>query len=194
MSKIRKLFATGSALMLLAACGQGDGRNGSSDSPATGRPTDASDRSDQSQTDRMTVLVEFATCMRAQGIDYPDPQLGQGGTITMGAGPSQQRGPELDAAMAECDPILENGLGDGLQQDPDEQRRQLENMLAFAKCMRAHGVDYPDPRIVDGRPSSGVGNFEGDPRKFEEAMTACNSGPGGPVIVGEPSDGTSSGR
>jgi hypothetical protein len=49
--------------------------------------------------------------------------------------------------------------------DPQQQR------IAWAKCMREHGVDVPDPR-----PSQGL-SLPGDPAdpKTSAAMTACQS-------------------
>ena len=51
-------------------------------------------------------------------------------------------------------------------------------MLAFAQCMRDHGVDMPDPEFDgDGRGVGGairVGGDEGlDQEDFEAAQTAC---------------------
>ena len=60
----------------------------------------------------------------------------------------------------------------------EERQKFQETMLEFAKCMREHGVDMPDPDIGEG----GRGVFRAGPGKqpgaeaskpFEEAEKAC---------------------
>ena len=54
--------------------------------------------------------------------------------------------------------------------DPDAAR------LAFAECMREHGVDMPDPETASG-PGGGAfafGTRDGDPEEFEGALDACD--------------------
>ena len=181
-------FAAAFALGLSSACGSERG-----DGTASPRPDSGAARDDSAEPDdEMTVLVRFAKCMRDEGVDYPDPQRSEDGMVTFGAGPGSPPGPEMDAALAKCDPILEEGLGQGLRPDPDQVEEQLDQMLAFAKCMREQGVDWQDPTIVNGRPSMGAGDFGGDPAEMEAAMAECNNGPGGPVFMGTPgqTDGT----
>src|SRR5919197_272475 len=53
-----------------------------------------------------------------------------------------------------------------------------EAMLAFAKCMREHGIDMPDPQfgaggIVTQQGSSGDQGFDPDDPRFQAAQNAC---------------------
>jgi hypothetical protein len=55
-------------------------------------------------------------------------------------------------------------------------------MLAFAKCMREHGVDMPDPQFSSsgggGRVTIGVGGegrIDPESQSFQDAQTACES-------------------
>ena len=71
------------------------------------------------------------------------------------------------------------GTASGSGQQDDEQRAKdpEKAMLDFARCMRDHGVDMPDPRSGEG----GTFRFEGpkagtplpDESKFTEADKAC---------------------
>ena len=80
----------------------------------------------------------------------------------------------------------------GDSSDDGEVDRQ-QAMLDFAKCMREHGIDIPDPQFGDGgRVTIGLGGgpggedgpstdgpaFDPDDAKFQEAQEACG-GPGG---------------
>jgi hypothetical protein len=52
---------------------------------------------------------------------------------------------QFQAAESACKRLLPNGGGRGLQTQAQRQQRQKE-MLAFASCMRSHGVPtFPDP-------------------------------------------------
>ncbi|TDP97514.1 hypothetical protein [Labedaea rhizosphaerae] len=52
------------------------------------------------------------------------------------------------------------------QSDEDKAR-------AFAKCMREHGVDMPDPQVKDGKMTMKVNG--GDKKKLDGAQEACKS-------------------
>jgi hypothetical protein len=57
--------------------------------------------------------------------------------------------------------------------DGSEPNRPEESMLAFAQCMREHGVDMPDPQFKEG--GRGFMAVEIDPEDgdFREAEKAC---------------------
>jgi hypothetical protein len=59
--------------------------------------------------------------------------------------------------------------GGGDQGNADD----LDKIRAYAKCMREHGVDMPDPDSGGGR----AGGIKGDPNdpKIKTAMAACKS-------------------
>lgn len=154
-------------------------------------------------------MLEFADCMREQGIDMPDPSFEEGGGAVViggpaGAGdgpPSEAELEEMEAAQEACRPILEEVEGQLPEIDPEQQAEMQDRALAFAECMREHGIDMPDPDFgEDGRISQSIGGPDGggiDPgdEDFQEAQEACMEeggmeGPG--VIVGGGSVGGSS--
>ncbi len=117
--------------------------------------------------------VAFARCMRSHQVpNWPDPN-GNGvfdksklGLQQLGAS-----GSRVQAAQRACNHLLPNG-GRG----PSLARLQQAKAqgLAFARCVRSHGVPhFPDP-AVDGRipdPAT-VGIDQGSPT-FEAANQAC---------------------
>jgi hypothetical protein len=149
-----------------------------------------------SQQDREEALLKFAECMRDHGIDLPDPQTGSGGS---GLRIARPEGPDMDsdkarAARDACGKYLD----DVRQEFTPEQRAEFQDrMLAFAKCMRANGVDMPDPDFSDA-PGGGrdrIRLFAGanrDDPNFQKADKACrekafggDGGPGrGPFMIG----------
>src|SRR3954451_14473564 len=62
--------------------------------------------------------------------------------------------------------------GDGRPQGPDAKTRKA--MLAFAQCMREHGVDMPDPKFGDGERASMRAKVDGPQEKMRSAERACD--------------------
>jgi hypothetical protein len=182
-----------------------------------GRPASAGGSGSSPTPDPKTAAYRFAACMRAHGVDMPDPQTisngAGGGTVhEFKANPGSGNNPlpdpksqQFQAAQRACRSLLPNGG----QLSPQQQAQQRENALKFAQCMRAHGVDLPDPG--NGGSGSdrglsingvgiGAGNINPDDPAFKSAMNACQSvlgnvgGNGGFAIQGGgPSTGGGSG-
>jgi hypothetical protein len=85
--------------------------------------------------------LKFARCMRAHGVpNFPDPRLG-GIQIAPGDGLNPQS-PAFQAAQKACGKLLPGG-GPGVRKPT---KAQFTAALAFARCMRAHGLpNFPDP-------------------------------------------------
>lgn len=160
---------------LLAACGQGSdddgvaslGRNGATGSAASASPS----------VDPEEALQAFAECMREHGLeDFPDPQIDGNGGIEISAGdPGDFGRAELDAAMQACEHLLPEGAGPGDGEGPsaEEQAAMEDALLAYAQCMRDHGIDMPDPEFSGGGVIQQGGDFDPNDPEFEEADDAC---------------------
>jgi hypothetical protein len=129
--------------------------------------------------------LKFAQCMRAHGVDMPDPQVGSGGgmSIRIQGRVSPQTVQKAQQACKQYMPQLGGSRGPG-KLDAAAQERALK----FAKCMRDNGVDMPDPdfsgggvRIrAQGGGSRGAGQGPNpDDPTFQKALKACRSLLGG---------------
>jgi hypothetical protein len=122
--------------------------------------------------------VEYAACMRSHGVaNYPDPD-DQGVltiTITAALDPSS---PLFEKALADCQKLIPAGKA----LSPAKQQRLKTLALAFAACMRSHGVPhYPDPTFGSGgMVSQKIGRRDGDPSSplFRAGQRACHSNRG----------------
>jgi hypothetical protein len=122
-------------------------------------------------------LLAWARCMRQHGIDLPDPQLsGDGGIIQRtprGAGPEN---PKFKAAEQACRQYQPDG---GQPGRPSLQEQQ--EALAFARCMRQHGIDMSDPQVtaegIVEQPPTGVDRD--DKPRLRAAEQACRQRGGG---------------
>jgi hypothetical protein len=214
MTMVRRMAAQGLLALLVvataAACGGGDGGATDVATLGSGDQTDdttddgdaaSSDDTELTDAEREDAMLEFTDCMRDHGVDLPDPQTaegpGGGGSIAIA---NEADGPgdadAFEAANEACGDILSDVFGDAPQMSPEEEAAMRDNMLAFAECMRDHGIDMPDPEFDSGgggfsvrvgEPGAGGGGIDPSDPDFEAAQEACQSelgfedgkGPGG---------------
>jgi hypothetical protein len=165
MRFITPTLTAAAAALALAACGGG-----------------ASDPSTASGEDKaFEGALKFARCMRAEGLDFPDPERGSNGMVRIG--PSAGQGPNPDdprtrSALKTCERHLEEGGG----QAPDaaQQAKFQDAFLDYARCMRGEGVNIPDPKA--GKGGGGIVFRVGDPNapdpdspRYRAADRKCHS-------------------
>ena len=184
------------AVVLLAACGGGGGDDGGVASLG-GDGEEAATDTTLSEEEAEEALIDWAECMRGQGLDVPDPQLdedggvqimvgggrGAGGGDDEGTGAPPDRGAFEDAREVCGDPP--NVGGEFSEEDREEMQ---ENALAFAECMRDNGVeDFPDPDFSRDGPGAGPltreGSADDEPASGAGPMIA---GPFGQVDLSDP--------
>jgi hypothetical protein len=153
------LFAL--AALGLAACGE--------DTPSATGSAPSKDEMRQAQ-------VKFAECMRENGVDMPDPQT-EGGMTKFKVGGDSGISPEkFETATKACEKYRKDVRP---ELSAEEQQEFKEQALAHSRCMREHGIDFPDPtfdaeggaRIRIGEKGKSGLNPE-DP-KFKAAEEAC---------------------
>ena len=123
-----------------------------------------------------------ARCMRTHGIqNFPDPRADGGNTVSQTPGSSTITiagiafsGPAFESAEKLCDPL---GLGSPRPAINEHQKQQL---IAFAECMRHHGLtQWADPTFPpSGGIQQGGGPYNRDDPKVEAATKACNKANG----------------
>ena len=154
--------------LLVSACAGGQRPNGVASLSGSAKPT-ATTTTAAGGSDPRQAALQFARCMREHGIDMPDPKFNGNGGISItvhagGAGPKPDD-PKFKAAEQACQQFMPKG---GQARRPNPQ--QLQRALQFARCMRQHGVDVPDPGADGGIRIRGAG--PDDPR-FKAAQQAC---------------------
>ena len=169
-----------STLLALAASGCG-GSSGDAEGVArlddTSATTTEGNEPAADAGDPQEQALEWARCMRGEGIDVPDPEVDGEGRLTvrpgMGRGRVDANPEKFQAALKECGSPLGNA---GPLQLSEEDRQALqESALEFAQCMRDNGVDMPDPDFSEGgvRIGGPGSNFDARDPKFQEAQKAC---------------------
>ena len=177
----RGLLAVGVlSFVLLSACGASGGvATLTGEEDATPSPTASAAADDPEEA-----LLAFTECMRENGIDLPDPIFHGGGAeggdvaeaVPGDVPPFDPNGDEFRAAQEACEQHLE-GLG-ALEpgEAPALSTEEEEAFLAFAECMREHGIDMPDPGSggIVVRPGS-EDDFDPMSEDFQVAEQECRS-------------------
>jgi hypothetical protein len=130
--------------------------------------------------------LAYARCMRENGVDMPDPQVttGSGGEVRI----DQQGGaPVSKEKMAAADQVYHHFMAAAAPngKGPAMSAEDQDKVLAFAKCMREHGIDMPDPNFSGGgftiqansgsTTNSSNGSKPLDDPAFEAASKACSN-------------------
>jgi hypothetical protein len=154
---IRPLVAATLATALFAACG--------GEKPAASGAT--------GETAAKKAMLAYAKCMRAHGIDMPDPQFD--GNRTMQRGPKSVNRAKMRTADQACASIR-----DAVKPPELSAAKQAEfkkAALKNAQCMRDHGINFPDPTFdksggasIEMKRGSGLNP---DSPKFKVAEKAC---------------------
>jgi hypothetical protein len=151
-----------------------------------------------STTAQTQARLDLAKCMRAHGINVPDPGTGggiAGGRAVFKALQGYSR-TQLQSALSACRQYVSAAFPRA-NLSPAQRQQIQRQLVKFAECMRSHGVNVPDPTFNNnGGPGLGFGfarpfrNIDRNSPAFQAAATACASlrprfgrgagGPGGP--------------
>jgi hypothetical protein len=173
--------------LVAAACGGGDSDSGVASLGISGDEVPAiSDGGAPSAVDQETAVLEFAACMRDNGVDMEDPTVDADGNIRLNfrgnAGPGEEGFDRetvrtAQEACAEYRAALSFGF-----EDRDNAEFQ-DQILEFAACMRDNGYDMADPDFSsfgpggEGEPGDGprgpFGAIDPEDPAFQTGLEAC---------------------
>jgi hypothetical protein len=153
----------------VAGCGGGDKGSGVASLGGADQPTSTSAGGSGSGGYDLPQALVFTRCMRQHGYDMPDPQI-EGNNVGLQLPNYQgQRAPKFQAAWQACRRYAPNG---GHARSPSAEDRQ--QALAFARCMRQHGINLPDPRITaEGIDQQGPPGMRKDDPRLKAAEQVC---------------------
>ncbi|KAB2349138.1 hypothetical protein [Actinomadura rudentiformis] len=171
-SRAVRIAVLAAALSVLAltgtACSGGEKEKGGG--PAGGAGPNGS------QAELVAKHVEYAKCMRANGIkEFPDPQTDPGGGVGFSMNLDTDD-PKYKAADGKCKSLLP---AEPAANDP--QARQ--DAVKLAGCMRSNGVSsFPDP---DGNGTFHLKGVDREAPQYRTAMETCQKQTGfkGPMRV-----------
>lgn len=161
----RKLMVVAglAAAIGVAGCSSGGPPSGVASISGSNSPTSTSAAGPGSgNANEQDAMLKFAACMRKNGVDMPDPKPGQADGMP-GVSPNDPAAAQkAAAALSACEKLMPNG-GQPTAQDN-------ERALKFAQCLRAHGVNVPDPNANGG---GTLPSFDTTDPKAKAALAAC---------------------
>jgi hypothetical protein len=182
------LVAVLALALAVAGCGgSGGGDKGDGVASLDGGKATATTSPGNSGKDFKQRALAYARCLRQHGVDMPDPKFDAQGRMALqmpaGVGPDD---PKFKAADQACQQYAPSG-------EPDKPDPQLQQqMVAYARCMRQHGINIADPKPGEGIGIDGSTGVNPEDPKYKAADQACqryapkggsgrvDSGPQGP--------------
>jgi hypothetical protein len=136
--RIAAVPAAFAVIALAAGCGGSSPSAGS----GTGHARAAADTPGES-------AFQYSACMRKHGVNnFPDPVVkstANGTSVAIGINPSISGRPAFNTAQKACQGIL-GTPGSGPDGSPAQRQARTQALIAFARCLRAHGFpNFPDP-------------------------------------------------
>jgi hypothetical protein len=165
---------SGALALGVSACGS------SSSSTTTAASAGAGAGAAGTSSATYTARLNYAKCMRAHGVNVPDPSANAGPAGGAGAGGfrAQRSSPNFPAASTACAKYRSKAFGAG-SFSPTQRAQLQQELVNFARCMRTNGVtDIPDPSTSSG---GGFGIFRQIPSTerqspvFQAALKKCSS-------------------
>ena len=90
-------------------------------------------------------VLNFAQCMREEGINFPDPTFDIDGNPQF-ENVDVENEDEFEEAFTNCEDILRNALPEQFDLDPEVEAALVDASLEFSQCMREEGIsNFPDP-------------------------------------------------
>jgi hypothetical protein len=170
---ILTFFVLGSVGLTFAACGGTSGPGVASVGSSTTTTVAPASQGGSNGSNGEAQLLKYSQCMRAHGLpNFPDPN--SQGDLSIGPGNVPKGGPnspQFKAAQKACQSLMPGALITSAQKAAANIKA-----LAFAQCMRAHGVaNFPDPNgqgLIEITPATHV---DMNSRQYNEAQSACQN-------------------
>jgi hypothetical protein len=159
--------------VLVTACGGGSSLHVASIAATTSTSTSHSTGASGASAPYANA-VNFARCMRAHGqSNFPDPH-NPGGFSGAALARLDTRSRSYVRANGTCQRLLPNNG----QPAPAEVAQVVTDGLKFARCMRAHGVQFPDPGVSGDHITIDLGQVETNSPQYTTTAETCRTKPG----------------
>lgn len=150
MQRLGALCLTFALCATLGACGSSSSNSTTTNTTAAGGGVSGSSNAAALVGARLTA----AKCLRGQGLNVPDPTAQRGTALKMLSAIASYPAVKVEAAERACATQLRQAFPNAASQTPAERARRLQELEAFATCMRAHGLSsYPDPSAYATNPA-----------------------------------------
>jgi hypothetical protein len=98
--------------------------------------------------------VKASVCLRAHGINIPDLTAGGGALLNAAKIIASYPQAKVQAAEQACSSEIKQAFPNLANVTPAERAQRLKEATVFAQCMRAHGINFPDPTTAAANPQA----------------------------------------
>jgi hypothetical protein len=170
-------------LVVVAGCGSSESvptipSSGDAVTTSVSIPESTATSAADSRLSLEQAALQFAACMRDNGVDFPDIRIDANGRPDLGNifDEIDTTSTEFRTALTQCVSILGRAGALELTSDPELQAVIIDQLATFSECMRSNGVDdFPDPSAGfngTGSPYP-LGLIPFDDPEFQSAVTTC---------------------
>jgi hypothetical protein len=160
--------------VVVAGCGGGSAPRTTANAASSGSNASGGSKGSGGASQFANAL-KFARCMRSHGVpQFPDSH-DPGGFSGAALAALNTSAPAYASATSTCQRLLPN---DG-QQTASEIQLAATNGVKVAKCMRAHGVNFPDPAVQGSHIVINLANVNTNSPAYTKAGQICATKPGG---------------
>jgi hypothetical protein len=154
------MLGTAVAVVAVAACGSSSPSSSTSTTSAAAVSTPTN--SDAVQAAR----VKASVCLRGQGINIPDLTPGGGRLVQVAKIIAGYPASKVQAAEKACGAELKQAFPNLFNLSSAQVAQRRQQALAFAQCLRSHGINFPDPTSAAANPAA-----------YIQALTALSNNP-----------------
>ena len=175
MTKRYLAVASLALALLLGACGGGDQKTTGVATANGGQTSTTKKGGSGAAADPQAASLAYVRCLRANGVDMPDPD--PNGLIQIAPGSATPNQDEMQSLDGKCKAEREALQGTMGEPDKDFQDKALK----MARCMREQGIDMPDPTMDSGGGATiNLGDDQLDSPEFKKAQATCSKQVGMP--------------
>lgn len=116
--------------------------------------------------------------MRAQGIDIPDPTPGTGSIRAIYRIIGTYPNTKVQAALQACAASIRQAFPNLTNVTPAQQAQRRQALVVFSQCMRAHGINFPDPSTAASNPAAyygAIGSLPTSTAAYKAAGVICRA-------------------
>ena len=148
MYSMRRVIPPAAAVMTVALLAAGCG--GSSPTTTTSSNGAGGAGANKPPANFLPDAYKYSACMRNHGVaDFPDPVVTQSNghtNVAIHVSEADGTSPQFKSAQQACRSILPAPSSADLAAQAQQQRIHGQDLVAFARCLRNHGINgFPDP-------------------------------------------------
>lgn len=170
MRRLGSLFLLLAVCLVVSACG-------ASKTTTTTGSTDVAGAGSTKATNLLPARVAAAKCLRAQGLNVPDPTAQTGTVVRMLSIIASYPTAKVQSATKACAAQLLQAFPNASRLTAAEKTRGLDELQVFATCMRSHGISsYPDPSSFATDPGGlvkAIAAVDRDSPAYKAAAPGC---------------------